>query len=272
MANEMERDRYRGQMRGASNGRSFGGRHDEDDADDRRHMRYGDQDQRRGGRYGGSQGDYPQERRGDDWQRRPDQPPAYRSESGYYRDAGPEESGSWGGRSASRYSEERDFQRRQYGQTYGGQYAGVGQGQSEYGQSSDWYGGQQPYAGHPAAQGRQAHQSYQSEYGQSGSGQGPYRDSGYGEGATGRSLSGRSGYSDYGDHGRGDEIDDPDYQEWRRNQMKAFDDDYRSFRSERQKKFSNEFDEFRKNRPSASAAGTESGGSSSKGYGSKSTP
>jgi hypothetical protein len=41
---------------------------------------------------------------------------------------------------------------------------------------------------------------------------------------------------------------DPDYHQWRSEQMRALDEDYRSWRQDRYKKFSNEFDQWRSER------------------------
>lgn len=54
---------------------------------------------------------------------------------------------------------------------------------------------------------------------------------------------------------------DPDYEQWRQEQMRSLDDDYHAWRTERYRKFSDEFGEWRKNRSSAisSAQGASAG-------------
>lgn len=54
---------------------------------------------------------------------------------------------------------------------------------------------------------------------------------------------------------------DPDYTEWRREQMRKLDDDYSAWRKDRQKKFSEEFDTWRKDRKPEDVGGTTSTGS-----------
>jgi hypothetical protein len=49
---------------------------------------------------------------------------------------------------------------------------------------------------------------------------------------------------------------DPDYHQWRGEQMRKLDDDYRSWREDRYKKFSDEFSSWRKSRPQG-GPGTE---------------
>ena len=52
-----------------------------------------------------------------------------------------------------------------------------------------------------------------------------------------------------GRHDQGERGDiDPDYHQWREEQMRRLDDDYQSWRSERYKKFSSEFDQWRSSR------------------------
>lgn len=55
---------------------------------------------------------------------------------------------------------------------------------------------------------------------------------------------------------------DPDYHQWRADQLRSLDNDYRQWRDERYKKFSEEFDSWRKNRTTRSTSqGTTSAGS-----------
>lgn len=63
---------------------------------------------------------------------------------------------------------------------------------------------------------------------------------------------------------------DPDYHQWREQQLRNLDDDYQSWRGEHYKKFSDEFSEWRKNRStqdtgSANKRSTASGTGSSSG-------
>ncbi|KQP21990.1 hypothetical protein [Pseudorhodoferax sp. Leaf267] len=53
---------------------------------------------------------------------------------------------------------------------------------------------------------------------------------------------------------------DPDYQQWRDEQVRNLDNDYHSWRGERYKKFSDEFSEWRKNRPAGDPQRSESAG------------
>jgi len=55
---------------------------------------------------------------------------------------------------------------------------------------------------------------------------------------------------------------DPDYDQWRREQMKALDDDYDAFRRERYQKFSDEFTTWRSSRQSGTEGGITAAGSS----------
>jgi hypothetical protein len=67
---------------------------------------------------------------------------------------------------------------------------------------------------------------------------------------------GRQGYGQSGwqqDHEGGQHRFDPDYQQWREEQIRNLDEDYRTYRQERYKKFSAEFDSWRKNRASTSS-------------------
>ena len=52
---------------------------------------------------------------------------------------------------------------------------------------------------------------------------------------------------------------DPDYQQWRNEQLERFDDDFEAFRRERYGKFAEEFNTWRSNRPSQKPANESSG-------------
>lgn len=60
--------------------------------------------------------------------------------------------------------------------------------------------------------------------------------------------------------GRHDDQFDPDYHQWRSEQMRALDEDYRSWRQDRYKKFSDEFDRWRAERNRSATAAGDAGG------------
>ena len=64
---------------------------------------------------------------------------------------------------------------------------------------------------------------------------------------------------------------DPDYHQWREEQMRNLDNDYHAWRGERYKKFSDDFGEWRRNRPAADAPGGGKGGTSEASSGAVST-
>jgi hypothetical protein len=87
------------------------------------------------------------------------------------------------------------------------------------------------------------------------------------------STYGGLGEGSYGSHGwgrRGDAHDlddrqfDPDYRQWREQQMRELDRDYELWRQERYKKFSEEFNQWRESRrrPSGQSAGSDTPGGS----------
>ncbi len=91
-------------------------------------------------------------------------------------------------------------------------------------------------------------------------------------------YAGSQTYGGYGDqlgYGSGSDrqergrAHDPDYQQWREQQLRRLDEDYASWRGERYQKFSEEFDQWRRNREgkagqdgAGSAASSQDGGSS----------
>ncbi|KQP44186.1 hypothetical protein [Pseudorhodoferax sp. Leaf274] len=140
---------------------------------------------------------------------------------------------------------------------YGG-YRGDG-GYGSHGQRDDGYrnqsyrdGGYDPgrdwnrgYRGDDERQGHApSHERFQGGAGGYRSNTGPYAGSqtygGYGD---------QLGYGSY--QGGREQHHDPDYQQWREQQLRSLDDDYHSWRGERYKKFSEEFDSWRKNRQGA---------------------
>jgi hypothetical protein len=109
---------------------------------------------------------------------------------------------------------------------------------------------------------------------------GSYDNAGYQGDAQASTYGGLGGPGPYGTHGwsrRGDGHDlddrqfDPDYRQWREQQMRELDRDYAQWRQERYAKFSEEFDRWRAARragaDTAPGSGThdESGGTSSPG-------
>jgi hypothetical protein len=52
---------------------------------------------------------------------------------------------------------------------------------------------------------------------------------------------------------------DPDYQQWRNEQLERFDDDFEAFRRERYGKFADEFNTWRSNRANQQASGGKAG-------------
>lgn len=94
---------------------------------------------------------------------------------------------------------------------------------------------------------QQGQQNYGSSYGND------QYDSGQREGRSyyGGSYSGQSHDPNYGsDQARSRSQNfDPDYDQWRQEQMSNLDSDYQAWRGERYKKFSDEFNNWRTNRP-----------------------
>ncbi|GHC88886.1 hypothetical protein GCM10007320_36150 [Pseudorhodoferax aquiterrae] len=133
----------------------------------------------------------------------------------------------------------------------GGEYGGYGgadagyrnqsyrQGGYGYDEGRDWnrtYGSDED---------RYGHERYQGGSGGYRSNTGPYAGSqtygGYGD---------QLGYGSYQGGRQQQHHHDPDYQQWREQQLRNLDEDYQSWRGERYKKFSDEFDTWRKNRQS----------------------
>lgn len=117
-------------------------------------------------------------------------------------------------------------------------YRNQGAREGGYDEGRDW--------GRGPAGGDHGHERFQGGSGGYRSNTGPYAGSqtygGYGD---------QLGYGSYRG-GRGQSPHhDPDYQQWREQQLRALDEDYQSWRGERYKKFSDEFDNWRKNRQGA---------------------
>ncbi len=146
---------------------------------------------------------------------------------------------------AGEYEPARDWYQHEYSRGYAGQ-GGQGWNTGYPGQ----YRGEQQWHGQGRQGGWQAQQDRQGQWG-GGAGFGGGQLGGYQEweqAHRGRDqeYSGRGG--DYQQSSRsGNQSDqfDPDYHQWRDEQMRAFDDDYRSWRKDRFKKFSDEFSEWR---------------------------
>ena len=165
------------------------------------------------------------------------------------------------------------------GPGYGGSYSGDDhrgwrQASHGYGHGSGDYGSgygmrdDERFGGYPGGSAR-------GPWGGSQGGHGAQDDGQYGSGQGFGGARSRTGSADFhgGQSGRGsyssdaDLPYDPDYDQWRREQMRSLDEDYRNWRGERYKKFSDDFSTWRSNRPagSSSSAASVSGQSASKG-------
>jgi len=82
------------------------------------------------------------------------------------------------------------------------------------------------------------------------------RQGGFGRGSNRYGTAG----DDYQDLNAKRSHHDPDYQQWREEQIRGLDDDYKAWRDERYSTFSNEFGEWRKNRKNRSSSGAASAG------------
>jgi len=215
--------------------------------------------------------------------------------------------GGYPDRAYGQQAQQSDFNR--YGSQGRGNDFGSDYGSSRYGgpgaSTYGGYGGGQQYQDDRSAWNRQQQGfDYGSGSRQVGSGYGNGRDpyaSGYGDRQYGsdreESQYRHRGYDRYneGFHGdashfssgglRGQEAShgrhyDPDYEQWRNEQLRNLDNDYESWRGERYKKFSDDFNTWRSNRSrdtdtsqqtrSNTASGSASGGTSSPSTGSKS--
>ena len=201
----------------------------------------------RGRRQGGRQGGYPQGRS---------------QQQGGYSDYGQE-----------RFDQSRNGPRRPYGDYHPqhnasddfgqqgdhgydpGPYGGGQFGQRPWGDERDWNRRSASSGADSrewAPPGPQHGKAYPRGYDRSGSDYGGQGCDVFGP----RGSEGEMGQSDQGQF-------DPDYHQWRNEQLRTLDDDYRNWRQDRYKKFSDEFSHWRKNRPS-SAGESDSGSSGSK--------
>jgi hypothetical protein len=177
--------------------------------------------------------------------------------------AGGRQQDAWdtGGRGASgQYGGQYrgDYERQQ-----GGRYGSPGRSQtSQYSRPDDQFGrgdfggGSMTGVAGPERYERQGREESWSGQDQWGS---PRHDQGLGHGSRGQSQ------GEWG--GSRQEEFDPDYHQWRNEQIRALDEDYRGWRQDRYKKFSDEFDKWRSNR----TRGTSAGGSTDGDAGSNAT-
>ncbi len=171
------------------------------------------------------------------------------------------------------WNEHRDWPQR--GSDYG--RGTEDRGRDEYDRGYDSYRSGQ------AAQGggswrQQDDYPYRGQRGHYGRGTYPdWPDAGYGSGRYASADDSRFGQvggrdSQWQDQQQGFGPYDPDYDQWRREQVRGLDEDYRSWRDERYKKFSDEFNTWRSNRPARSDSTSDSSSSSSAQHGSGKTP
>lgn len=193
-------------------------------------------DQERYGRYGQGSGQGGQYER--DW----NDSSSYGSRQGYGNDRGRYGYGQGSGQGGD-YGQYgmRDDQR--YGGNQGGNQGGYGggYGRDERSSGRGWGG-----AGYEGPGG------YGGGYGYGQRDQDRYGQDRYGQG--------RSGYGGYGSQ----EQFDPDYSQWRQEQMSTLDNDYRDWRQDRFKKFSDEFSTWRSGRTQAGSSDTGSGNKTNK--------
>jgi hypothetical protein len=133
-------------------------------------------------------------------------------------------------------------------------YGGAGSGRDDY--ESNRYRQQNP--------GQPGHGGYSGWHGQ------PAQSGPYGQSGMGQQRWGQQGQQG-GSFGQGDssqEQFDPDYHQWRSEQMKALDDDYKNWRQDRYKKFSDEFSTWRSGRQKNESGNMSGSGESSSGSGS----
>jgi hypothetical protein len=156
----------------------------------------------------------------DDWRRRQDNLGAYRDD---------ESPSPWGGRGSQNQRHGQDNRYSQYG---------MRDSEQRYDQDSrDQYDRDRQGRFSGGFDDERRSVGYQGGYG------------GYGYG-----YGGQQGY----DQQQRDQFD-PDYSQWRREQMRALDDDYQQWREDRFKKFSDEFSTWRSSR-SPQAGGKNEGG------------
>lgn len=154
---------------------------------------------------------------------------------GYGRSDSDDRGGNYGGRSGGGYGGGQQYQQDRYSQ--GGQQQG-----------SDWGGARQSGAGYG---GYGSSDRFSEGYGGS-----QYSGSqGGGAGQYGSGRQDRFGGGFYGDSDRfssgghqSQQGHDPDYHQWRNEQISSLDKDYETYRGERYQKFSDDFNTWRSNR------------------------
>ena len=155
-----------------------------------------------------------------------------------------------------------DMRGESYDDDVGSNYGGLrsSRGPASYGME---HHGEQRYGDRYGSRYGGERSAMSSRGGYAGSG-GPGYGTGYGMGHGMEDE--RSGYERRiqsargGMYGRDDDQFDPDYRQWREEQMRSLDRDYHDWRAERYKKFSDEFGQWRGSR-SAGAGNSSSGGS-----------
>jgi hypothetical protein len=125
-----------------------------------------------------------------------------------------------------------------------------GPGEQDYGGAQDNFGGAQSAGGYDRGASNYASSDdwQQRGYGGGGSSGGLYGDYRLDRDDGGQGWRDQQGRSQHRHEF------EPDYHQWRKEQVQALDEDYRNWRQERYKKFSDEFSDWRKNRSSASSA------------------
>lgn len=117
-------------------------------------------------------------------------------------------------------------------------------------------GGEQDQGSYSRDWDRSFEDRYAGGRGNVGGGYGGRGDS-FGTGSLGnRQSQGQGGYGGYGS-GQREQSHDPDYQQWRREQMNALDNDYDQWRQDRYQKFSDEFSTWRSGRAASSGSGNQ---------------
>lgn len=201
------------------------------------------------------------------------------------RRTGPDEwaERGYGGRGGGEYEGGRGLRSGHFGSAgsyarggYGGYGSNAGPHASPGGGSGDWGDDEGLGEGEYSERGYQGRQGGSDAYSRSGRGAYGGRPGGFaGGGGYGGSYGddprnwgarddGGSARRGFASGSRDHSHHDPDYQQWRDEQMRSLDEDYRSWREERYRKFSDEFDAWRKNRPSPSEGGSDEASGSGK--------
>lgn len=172
---------------------------------------------------------------------------------------------------SDRYEQER-YGHERYGQYGLNRSRGESQGYPRSGREGFGAHGPQGRSGYDNGPGRQ-HQAWGAPYESQGfrDDEGrfasPYRDDERGQGGYGNAY-GFTRNAPPAQQSRGHR--DPDYQQWRDEQLRTLDDDYDSWRKERYQKFSDDFSQWRSSRTSGSSGQQQPGQQNQKGGGSQS--